>query len=227
MGEFMRSMMLKSVLVLSAFAATNVLADEESYTTYDAIVTDLEKLAEDAPPQIDTGWDDVAMQGGMSFVTSYLTVSPTFQNGAAELEMTSLMTGIEGHVGSNLFSKQVRGELAARMFFPKEIENQTQVNLKELDGRVAFLPRLNSRTLLRMGLGMGVRFIDVEGRYPSSAGTYSQSSGGLASNIFLGFERKVSTAVSVGPDLSYRSSLSSDSIAKTSWDAAIRLNATF
>lgn len=221
----MRSLITVSVLVLSFAATTNVWADDDSYSSYDSIVSDLQALANEAPPVIETDWEDVAMQGGMSFVTSLLTFSPSLPG--ARIEMTSFLTGIEGHVGSNLFSKQVRAEFAARIFFPKETGNETQVNMKELDGRMVFLPRLNSRTLIRMGLGMGMRFIDIEGRNPSEVGTYSQSASGLASNIFLGFERKVGKTIAVGPDLAYRSSLSSDSIVKSSWDAAIRLNATF
>lgn len=221
----MRLLALISFLILSFAATTNVWADDDSYTNYDSIVSDLQALADDTPPPIETDWEDVAMQGGMSFVTSLVSLSPNLPD--SRLEMTSFLTGIEGHVGSNLFSKQVRAELAARIFFPKETGNETQVNMKELDARMVFLPRFNSRTLIRMGLGMGMRFVDMEGRNPSRQGTYSLSSGDLASNIFLGFERKVGATVSVGPDVAYRSSLTDGSIAKSSWDAAIRLNATF
>ncbi len=221
----MRTWMSISTLLLLGFAATNVWASgDESYTSYEAIVNELTASANDNLPTPHEDWEDVAMQGGMSFVTSYVNVAVNIP-GEAPIENGAMMTGFEGHVGSNLFSKQVRGELAFRAFVPKEMGGEMQANLKDLEGRVVFLPRLQRNTLIRMGLGLGARFIDVEGRV--AGGSYAYSSTDFASSVFLGFERKVSPTVSVGPDVAYRSGMDGDPLLKSSWDAAIRLNASF
>lgn len=221
----MRIGMSISILIFAFTAATNVRAsDDDSYASYEAIVNELTANANDNVPVAKEDWDEVAMQGGMSFVTSYVNIGIEVP-GVATINNGGLMTGFEGHVGSNLFSRQVRGELAFRAFVPKEMGSEMQANLKDLESRIVFLPRLQDRTVIRMGLGLSARFIDVEGRIAS--GSYAYSSTDLASSVFLGFERKLSPAVSVGPDVAYRSGIDGNPLLKSSWDAAIRLNASF
>lgn len=221
----MRTWMCLCTSVVVGMAATNVwAAEDDSYSSYEQIVSELSANANDAPPVVQADWDDVAVQGGLSLVTSYINVGIDFQ-GQGSIESSGLMTGFEGHAGSNLFSRSVRGEFAARVFIPKELSGVDQINMKDLEGRIVFLPRLRDRLAVRMGLGLGMRFVDVEGRSP--LGSYARSSSALGSSVFLGFEKKLSPTVAIGPDVSYRASMNSDSIDKSSWDAAIRLNATF
>ena len=215
-------------LVLVCFAlfaqwivATNVWADEDgSYVNYDSIVNELKADAEDVPsPTPDPlGWEEVALHGGMSIATAFLSV--TAPNGATG---TGMLKGFEAHAGANLFSRQARAEIAFRSFAPEDF-GKVHVDLREIEARLMFLPVLRDKMLLRMGFGLAARYMDIDGR--QGGNTVHSEATTPSSALIIGFEKQLSPAVSVGPDLAYRSALT-DSFDKSSWDAAIRLNATF
>lgn len=205
---------------LATFATYVQAADDESFVSYDAIVNELQADADDVPPppEEQLNWDEVALHGGMGIVTSF--VSLTAPNGASG---GGMMKGFEAHFGANLFSKKARAEFAFRNFAPEDFGN-LHVDLKEFEARLIFLPVLAYKTLLRMGAGLTTRYMDIDGR---ANGTWAHDEATTpATSLILGAERRLSKAVSIGPDFAYRSALN-DSFDKSSWDAAIRLNATF
>lgn len=221
----MRTWMWVFAFVSVVFSSTNVWAGEDdSFANYEQIVNELSAAANDVPVNTQAEWDDVAMQGGMSLVTSYINLNYEMQ-GVGSVQGSGLMTGFEGHIGSNLYSRSIRSEFAARVFIPKEVSGFDQVNMKDLEGRIVFLPRLANRLTMRMGVGLGMRFVDVEGRIPNAS--FAKSTSSFGTDVFAGFEKKLSGNVAVGPDVAYRASMNGDSLDKSSWDAAIRLNATF
>jgi hypothetical protein len=211
------------VLLIASAAAftTNVRASEDgSYTNYDAIVNELKASADEheAPQTPDLNWDEVALQGGLSFVVATPSVAISSPNGT--LTANSLfLKGFEAHIGANLFSKKVRGEVAFRNFVPEDF-GSTQAKLRELQARLMFLPPIQDKNYLRMGFGLGVRSMDV------TIGSYSTSATTPAASLILGFEHKFTRTISVGPDIAYYSPLN-DSFDKSSFDGAIRLNASF
>lgn len=124
--------------------------------------------------------------------------------------------------GMNLFSKNLRGEVAFSHFSPERIESNAKAELSQLEARFLTLPRLGQSTLVRLGTGLSLRYLKVD--MPNFASLDST----MPHLLFLaGFETKVSPTVAIGPDISYRSSVRNDSIEPRSWDATIRLNATF
>jgi hypothetical protein len=212
-----------SILLIASAAAftTNVWGTEDgSYTNYDAIVNELKASADEheAPQEPDLNWDEVALQGGLSFVVSSPSVSIPSPEG--RLTANSLfLKGFEAHVGANLFSKRVRGEVAFRNFVPEDF-GSTMAKLRELQARLMFLPPIQDKNYLRMGFGLSVRNMDV------TIGDYSASTTTPAASLILGFEHKFTHTISVGPDIAYYSPLN-DSSDKSSFDGAIRLNASF
>lgn len=209
------------ILTALTLGATYVQAsDDDSFVSYESIVNELKADADDEPPspEQELNWDEVALHGGMSIVTSFISL--TAPNGASG---GGMMKGFEAHMGANLFSKAARAEFAFRNFAPEDFGN-LHVDLKELEARLIFLPVLAYKTTLRMGVGFTTRYMEVDGR---SNGAWAHNEATTpATSLILGAERKLSKAVSVGPDFAYRSALN-DSFDKSSWDAAIRLNATF
>ncbi len=214
----MKNRLPKLLLAAIVFTATNVWAqDEESFTNYEAIVNELKASADYEPPRTepDLNWDEVALQGGMSIVTSFVNI-----NAPGSGSGSGMLKGFEAHAGANLFTRQVRGEIAFRTFAPEDLSGGLHVNLRELETRLIFLPVLADKMLLRMGFGFTARYMDLDAK------TFHGSETTPASALILGFEHKLSRAVSVGPDIAYRSALS-DTFDKSAWDAAIRLNASF
>ena len=181
------------ILVVSAamLAATNVWAiDEESFVEYDAIVNELKASADHTPAMMtdDLDWEDVAITGGMSLVTSYVhIVAPNGMSGSG------LLKGFEAHGGANLFTKKARAELAFRNFAPEEFRSTFQADLKEFEARVVLLPALRDKLLLRMGFGLTVRYMDINTR--NAKGSENFSSSAAASSMLVGMEHRLSKAV--------------------------------
>lgn len=206
------------LVAIAALTSTNVWAyDDESYTNYDSIVNELKASADDSsvPEQPDLNWDEVALHVGMAYVNSI----PSLRTPAGEPSF-GMVNGFEVHTGANLFSKKVRGEIAFRNFMPAD-NGSGHFKLRELQARVLALPPINDSNLLRMGIGLSARYMDIElGR------EFNGSSTTPAANLILGFEHRFTRSIAVGPDVAYYSPLST-TFDKSSWDGAIRLNATF
>ncbi len=213
-----RSLVLSLVVVSTLVMA----ADEDSYSNYDDIVSDLKYQADDVkPPTLETvDWDAVALHGGIGLATSYITVeSPDGIQG------TGLLKGFEANAGANLFSRQARAEAVFRSFAKESLDNDLFAELRELEGRIVFLPTLDRQTILRMGAGLSYRYMDLSARKFGRWTRFESTT--PSSGLLVGLERKVAKMVSVGPDLSYRSAMKRDTYDRSSWNAAIRLNAQF
>lgn len=214
-----RRLIFAATLVLSL--STNVWADDDddSYSNYDSIVADLKASAEipDVKPVVeDMNWDDVAIHAGAGVATAFVHV--TNPEGAT---MSGLMKGIEAHLGVNLFTRKVRAEGVFRTFAHDELSANAMADLKEFELGLVYTPQLQDRLLLRLGTGITARYLNVQSEGQSIRYTTP------ASFALLGVERKFTPTMSIGPDLAYRSAMISDTADKTSWNASLRLNATF
>ncbi|MGE4133954.1 MAG: hypothetical protein AB7F86_20120 [Bdellovibrionales bacterium] len=216
--QVLKWMMVSSLLFA---AAVSWAEDEDSYTNYDSIVADLRAAAETpAPVQDDFSWDKVAIQGGLGFATSYVHVQTD-----EGFTGSGLMKGISAHLGLNLFTPKARAEIEFRRFGQESMSSNFSGDLKEFELRVVFLPVLQDKMTLRMGTGISARYMNIDTRVDSKWRSHRQST--PSSSLMMGLERKVTKTVSVGPDITYRSALISDTFDKRAWDAALRLNATF
>ncbi|MGE3683005.1 MAG: hypothetical protein AB7G93_14870 [Bdellovibrionales bacterium] len=216
--------------IIGVFAITAVLPapalaqEEESFVHYEAIVNELKASAEGpahSAPYSELGLQEMALSGGLGVVTSYVALeSPSGAAGSGFLK------GFEAHVAAHLFSPKVRGELAFRNFAQENLSHDLQADLRELELRLVFTPLLDRRMRLRMGAGLSARFMDIQSR--ADEGDWRDDASSVpASSLLVGFERKLSEAVSVGPDIAYRSTLASGTFDKSAWDASFRLNASF
>lgn len=216
--------MIRVTLLLILFLgfATNVAAEgDESFVTYDSIVSELKATAEEPEPvRDDLNWEEVAIHGGVGFATSFMTVqSPEGVEGSGVLK------GFAAHIGANLFSRKARAELTFRNYAQESLASDLDVNLREFELALIFLPVLTAKTKLRMGGGLAARFMDLSVR--SGTGWISRESSTPGSSLRLGFEHKLSNQISIGPDLAYRSTMNTETFDKSAWDASFRLNATF
>lgn len=212
------------ILGLFLFSPALVLADEEnSFTNYDSIVSELRAHADDRPitaPTDDFNWEEVAIHGGIGFATSYENVSAP--NGASS---AGLLKGVTVNFGMNLFTRRLRAEGAFSSFAQEGFADNLRASLKEFELRLMYLPSLDRNTSLRFGLGLAARYLTVDAE---NAGVWENYQASTPSSVALvGFERKITPSLAVGPDLSYRSALISETIDKSAWNASFRLNATF
>jgi hypothetical protein len=215
---------LVSALVLTLACATNVwAADEASFSNYDSIVNELKASSTDEKPQTsadDAEWDDVAIHGGLGLATSY--VSPTAPSGVSG---AGFLTGVEFNFGINLFTRLLRAEGAFSNFTQSELNSGIKADLKEFELRLIYTPETKDGILLRFGAGLAARYMSIDS-YNGGNWTNAQSS--TPSSLFLvGFEKKLTKSLAIGPDVSYRSTLVGDTFDRSAWDASLRLNATF
>jgi hypothetical protein len=197
--------------------------DQDSFANYDSIVNELKASTEDAPvvrPQDDFNWEDVAIHGGIAIATSW--VSLTSPDGVAG---SGLLKGVEFNFGINLFTRSLRAEGAFANYAQEELDHNLKADLKEFELRLIYLPVIQENTVLRTGFGLAARYMSVDSY---AGGRWAPYQASTPTSIFLvGFERKISPLISIGPDLSYRSAIVSDTYDKSAWDASFRLNATF
>ena len=204
-------------------AADNGPGREESYTGYDSIVNELKANSDDVPaPRVreNLDWEDVAIHAGVAIAGSYVSVSsPQRISGAG------LLKGLELDFGMNLFSRVLRAEGAFSNYAQEELDSSLKADLKQFELRLIYLPRLRDGMTVRFGGGIAARYMNLESRVD---GKWVNAEATTPSSLLLtGLEQRVSKNISFGPELSYRSTLVSDTFDKSSWDASFRLNATF
>jgi hypothetical protein len=212
------------LLALLCGGATNVWAldDDESFSNYESIVSELKASAEDYKPvHEEPDWAAVALHGGLGLTATYVNIDiPSFG-----VTSSGLLKGFEAHIGFNMFTRNARLEAAFRNYAHDGISSSMQADMREIETTLVFLPHLQDKLLLRMGAGISERFIEVQGRTP--AGEFHKSSSAPNYSLMLGFERGISKSVAIGPDFSHHAPLDASSFSKSSWDASFRLNATF
>ncbi len=216
--------MFRFLAVLALWVgSTNVLAQEDdaSYVGFDSLVSELKASAEEPlnpPPRSE--WEDVAIHFGAGIVTSFVSVtSPEGQSGAG------VMKGFEVHVGANLFSTKARAEMLFRNYTSEPLSSTLTADLREFELRLVFMPLVRNKMHLRTGAGFSARYMDLSTRAFTLRSDHSAST--PTSSFFLGFERKLTPALTVGPDISYHSAVVSDTFDKSAWNASLKLNATF
>lgn len=201
--------------------STNVLADEDdSFVGYDSIVNELKASQQEVvstPKEDEMAWDEVALHGDLGLGTSIISV--TTPDGSAA---SGVLKGVHIGVGANLFSPKARAELAFTNYTPEHLNGGMKIDLREFEMRFVLLPVTSEKMLFRMGTGLAARYMNIN---VNGATNYKSST--PVSVFLLGFERKLAKNVYLGPDLSYRSALISDTFDKAAWDATIRINALF
>ena len=213
--------MLKATwLLLPAFVVLverGAAATGDSFSSYDSIVNELKSDAEvDLKPKHEAmDWESVALTGSLGFAGALVDV-PNVGGGQGFLK------GFEAAIGAQLFSKQARAEVAFRNYAGERLSGNAHADMREFEARVIFLPPLGEETRVRMGLGLNERVLTVT---PDRGTSVDRS--GLYYSLLVGLEHRLSPAVSIGPDVAYRDTLSARDQRKSSWDASFRLNANF
>ncbi len=129
--------------------------------------------------------------------------------------------GIQAALGIDLFSEHWMAEGTARSFAESEDAN-TRVSLKEFELKIYYKDRITKPLAYRLGGGITGRYMTIartgdttlEYTTPSSVGT-------------MGLDFFLTEKLSLGADLSVRSSMVSDTLDRSSVDATLRMDTHF
>ena len=99
--------------------------------------------------------------------------------------------------------------------------NETDIKLREFTLKGLYKPSINKTWTMRLGMGFSSRFLDVNNSQTSE--TYRTPSG-----LFLfGVDSYISSLISVGADLSFKTAMIDDTIDKNSVDLSFRIDTHF
>tara|TARA_Y100000817_G_scaffold177782_1_gene138820 strand:+ start:556 stop:1233 length:678 start_codon:yes stop_codon:yes gene_type:complete len=220
-------------LLVVVLMATNVQAQEEDYYSYDQIVKELSETNKTsttrAPKVLKDPFSSVLIHGGVSFVNSYISLSPS----SASDPLTGFHAGIEATIGIDLFSRHWKAEGSIRSFGRQEIKDN-ELSLREFDLKIVHQDYITNGIFYRAGGGMAARYLKFT--QPKKDEVTTLAAGDLfettehttpSSIIFLGIGGKLGRKFSVAAEISYRGALIDETIDKSAFDAALRLDAHF
>jgi hypothetical protein len=195
---------------------------EENEISYDALVSELKNTTTTRLPDTESGdpFAQILFHGGVAYSTSYLVISPE-QGGS----LSGLLRGVEFTFGIDLLSRNWLAEGAVRSYQPENLNKATQVSLREFDLKLVYNDEMSRNLRYRVGGGLTSRYLTFNRRDADRVlkDRYTTPS----SVVFVGAQVKLGPKLSIGPDLSYRSSLVDETVDKKSFDANVRLSAHF
>lgn len=205
-----------TILIL---ASVQVYAFEES-RSYEEIVRELNmgQMTTSIDEQAAFGLGDVRLHVAVGAVTS----QAKFRSGNGVRTSASLQ-GAEAVVGIDLFSREWLAEGAIRSFHREKFMS-TDIALREFDLRLVHEAKISERTKLRFGGGVAARYLSF-GVAPSPTVANEQTTPALVA--LAGIKYRLFSSFELSSDLSYRSSMVSDTIDRRSLDGAIRIGGSF
>lgn len=203
--------------LLSALAHAQ--EDPDSFKQYNSIVSDLKSSLGEQPQDLSLD-NRPRLHAGVAIAGSYLSI--VTPNGS---RVSGLLKGFEGHIGMDLLSSDMTLEGSLRIYAAEDLSSRLTADMKEADIKLVYNMHMLNQNSLRIGGGFSTRFLSLKGFAYGSDTTVNDTSPSLM--LLIGYQKRLSPNLSVGPDLSYRTALSTDSVAKTTVDGTLRMNATF
>lgn len=211
-------MKIFSLILTGLLLTTNAFAfeeeDYESYEGYDSIVGDLSsKTSSRSEDLIDL--DSMKLHAGFGFNNTLVDLR---SQGNSPGRVT--LQGFQLSLGIDLFSPNFVTEVGLINYNSVTKENY-KYSLKEFDLRTYYRHHLNRIVALRGGIGLGVRYFDING--PDVGSKYTNP----VSQIIAGAEAKLGKKLSFVTEVSYKNSMSSASPEKSSIDLAFNVAGHF
>lgn len=204
-------------LLLLSLSSTG---QEESFQSFDSIVDQLTSTRTGAPRDLSRDlFADILFHSGVGMTTSHLTLRDP-----AGGEQTGFMKGVEINLGIDLFSKNWLAEGSFRSFGAEEFSNG-QVDLNEFDLKLVYHNHLAPYIRFRTGGGLAARYLQYidNTTAPGTQTDYTTPS----SLFFAGIQAELSRMMSVGLELSYRTTMIDETIDHNAFDASVRVDAHF
>lgn len=217
--------LLKSFLFIFPFALTGTLdaasaayaEDEETEIGYETIVSELSRVktrGRDLSEDEDDLFDTVKIHTGVGLMQSLVRVR------SAGGEIEGFLRGVQATLGIDLFSRNWFAEGAIRSFSEEPME-QAKIQLREFDLKIVYRSNPYNLFGFRGGAGLAARNLKL-----IEAGTTSNFST-PASVLLTGVDINISSKLSLGGEVSYRTAMVSDSADRNSFDIAVKIDAHF
>jgi hypothetical protein len=207
---------IKTILSAAAvFSLLSTIAQAQEIGYEDTVAHLKAQLKDEPAPMKRNPWETVEMNAGLALAASYVSVA---QSGA---NIDALLKGFDLHMGIDFPNSNWEAEGAFRSFSSERASADYNVSLTELEGKLVHKTEIYESTKLRLGGGLSTRFLKTMDVH----GATSESSPALV--LLAGIDRKLSSKFSFGPDLTYRTPMSSASHEHGSTDGSLRLNLLF
>lgn len=198
--------------------------ENESFSHWDEIVRGLESNVSQIPNPVvheDYGFDDIQISAGVGLSFTFLSLS-----GDPAYEAAGLLKGVSLQFGIDLFHPEIQAEGAFRNYTSDSLSKRVNAQAREFELRLVHSKRMAHSTRFRIGTGLAARYLDISSR--NRFGELISRKDSSPSAVFmLGFGRQFGQNLFLGPDLSYRTSLSRDALDKSSLDLHLKVNAVF
>jgi hypothetical protein len=193
-------------------------ADESDGLDYQTIVSKYSKYEEvQTYKNSPSSMDKVKFHLGVGYINSIFSVRQS------DKVLNSSPQGITATFGIDLFSDEWIAEGSFSNFGETRTEGYS-LGLKAFDLKVIYQGKQNDVWQYKIGMGLAARYLKVENKAEAfEAREYSTPS----SVLLAGADIFLSDKVSFGPEVSTRSSLVDESIDRSSFDLALKLNGKF
>ena len=211
------------ILLLAGFiniTASNVFAyaedeDYNNYESYDSIVGDLSnRTSGDVEELIDL--DSMKLHAGFGFNNTLINLAP---KGNYPDKVT--LEGFQLSLGIDLFSPNVVTEVSL-INYNSVAKESYKFALKEFDLKTYYRHHLNRIVAIRGGIGLGVRYFDIQSDTQGSE-EYTNP----VSQILVGGEAKLGNRLSFVSELSYKNSLTGGAPEDSALDLTFRVDGHF
>lgn len=214
------------LLILIAFHFQAFAQEEEqpeSFIHWDRIVTELKSDLNSTRTSVpepsykdDYGMDNIRISLGMGMSFSHISVQDPALKGSG------LLNGVGFQFGIDLFHPEFQAEGAFRNYSSNSLSDSVKAQVREFELRLVHSKPLAHHTHFRMGAGLSARYLDI-----SSRSGIDKDETVPSAAFLLGLGRTFGNSISIGPDITYRSPMSGESIEKSSFDLHLRANAIF
>lgn len=200
-------------LVIAEVAKSSAEYEELSYQD---LVDQLRDKKRKIKPATENPLDSLALHAGVGLAATLNSFSFEGRDAARA------MNGFQISLGIDLFSPHWMAETALRNFGTRQSGTETQ-SQREIDLRVLHRSPINDKMGIRVGAGLGTRFLKFSD--PSQNLSVNEESPHMI--LATGLEIPLSKMVSLSGEMGFRSALIDSSVDRNSLDLLIRLDTAF
>ena len=211
---------------LTAAIPSDYDGSEDQDVSYEVIVKNLNRQVDSsneaavkakAPKlQVSDPFENIWIHAGVGYATATQTLS--FEDGNKSYLN---LKGLQAQVGIDLFSENWMSEGTVRSFADSE-DTTSQVSLKEFELKIFYKDHINRNLGFRVGGGVSGRYMTIQRRGAEALSYTTPSS--VATG---GLDWYLTERLSLGAELSLRTSMISDTLDRGSLDGTVRLDAHF
>lgn len=207
---------LFTVAALVLFASTGFSYEEDynDYESYDSIVGDLRSKTSYSPDRV-LDIDSLKLHAGFGFNNSIVNLRPMGDNPSR-----ITLQGFQLSLGVDMFSPNFITEVGL-INYNSVAKEDYSYKMREFDLKTYYRHHANRIIAIRGGIGLGVRYMDINS--PTTSAEYTTP----VSQILLGGEAKLGKQLSFVSELSYKNAMTSSSPETSSIDLTFRVDGHF